>query len=108
MSAAGGIICNDPSMMRRGAGFQFQLRKEWQYLAPPQPAANDDRARRIDTMDLEDRFGEVDADCASVTHAMAPLIVVALTATTSWHFDAGWGAVHSIKRGPLSLEQTHT
>jgi hypothetical protein len=66
-------------MMRRGAGFhpdqaRRQLRKEWQYLAPPQLAANHDRTRRIDTTDREDRFGEVDADCDNVTHWMAPLI----------------------------------
>jgi hypothetical protein len=26
-------------------------------------------------MDLEDRFGEVDADCVNVTHWMAPLML---------------------------------
>jgi hypothetical protein len=44
--------------------------EELQYLAPPQLPATDDRTRRIDTMDLADRFGEVDTDCDNVTHWM--------------------------------------
>jgi hypothetical protein len=47
-----------------------RAREEWQYLPPPQLPATDDRTRRIDTMDLADRFGEV--DCDNVTHWMLP------------------------------------
>jgi len=36
---------------------------------------------------------------------MAPLIMWSLTATTSWHSDAGWGGVHSIKSGHSTAAQ---
>jgi hypothetical protein len=69
---------------------------------------NDDRTLRIDTMDLEHRFSGVDADCDNVTHWMAPLMLWSLTATTSWHLDAGWGAFHSIKSGHLDSGREYT
>jgi len=58
-------------MMRCSAGFhpdqaRRPLREEWQYLAPRLLTANDNRARRIDTVNLKDRFGEVDADRADL------------------------------------------
>jgi endonuclease I len=39
-----------------------QLLKEWQHLAPPQPASNYHRPCRIDAMHLEHRLGEINAD----------------------------------------------
>src|SRR4029450_8886185 len=79
-----------------------QLLKERQHVTAPGLAPNNHRPCRIDTMDLEHRLGEINADRDNLSHWMAPLFMWSLTATTSWHSDAGWGAVHSITSGRLS------
>ena len=80
-------------VVRRGAGLHpdqtgRQLLEERQYLTSAQLAANDDHTLRVDTMNLEYRLREIDANRDDIPHWMAPLIMWSLTATTSWHSDA--------------------
>ena len=60
-------------MMRGRTGLdpdqaRFKASKERNHLASPQAPARHDRAARIDGMNLENIFGEINADRDSLTH----------------------------------------
>lgn len=64
-------------MMRRGAGLDpyeagRQLLEERQHMAPPQLAADQHIARRIDAVDLKHRFGDVETDGGDRFQAWLP------------------------------------
>src|SRR5688500_19659788 len=90
-------------VMRSSAGFHAdeagrQLRKEPQHLCAPQLPANQNLARRIHPVHLEDALRQVHTDRANFLHRRL-LSIRSLPTTSSWHVDAVAGAVH-----PISLK----
>src|SRR5258705_2964294 len=69
-----------------------QLREEGQYLPAAQRLADDNIAHRINTVNLKNAFGQIQADRDNLHDGWLPWLVVALTASTIWHSDAGSGS----------------
>jgi hypothetical protein len=68
-------------MMRRRAGFQAnQARrnpgKKRKDLAASQPLTHHHATCRVDRMNLEDIFCEIETNCCNVTHGWLPLLVI--------------------------------
>src|SRR5580692_3804723 len=61
---------------------------------PPELTANADLACLVRALDLKNRLGDIQTNCANLLHGR--LLSVAFRTTTLWHFDAGTGAVHPI------------
>src|SRR5262245_33267799 len=82
-------------MMRRGAGLDAdearrQLLKERQDVTALELAANDHIACRIDAVDLENRFCNVETDRRNRLHVWLLRIMGASTATTSMALMCRW------------------
>src|SRR5665811_2177397 len=73
-----------------------RLAKEGQDLRPPQLPTDDHRAGCINPVNLKNRLGDIQTNRCNLLHGWLLSIVIASTATTVWHLDAGGGAVHSI------------
>src|SRR5215468_11940372 len=91
-------------MMRRSAGFDAdkarrQLLKEWYNVPALELTANDYISRRVNAVDLKNRFGDVETDCRDRLHLGSSESWGPQQHPHPWHFRAGGGAVHSIKSG---------
>src|SRR5580700_11440189 len=69
---------------------------------PPELTANADLACLVRALDLKNRLGDIQTNCANLLHGR--LLSVAFRTTTLWHFDAGTGAVHPIIHVFLRLD----
>src|SRR5665811_2197955 len=76
-----------------------RLAKEGQDLRPPQLPTDDHRAGCTNPVNLKNRLGDIQTNRCNLLHGWLLSIVIASTATTVWHLDAGGGAVHSIISG---------
>src|SRR5665811_2150899 len=76
-----------------------RLAKEGQDLRPPQLPTDDHRAGCTNPVNLKNRLGDIQTNRCNLLHGWLLSIVIASTATTVWHLDAGGGAVHSIRSG---------
>jgi hypothetical protein len=84
--------CFDANEARR------QLLKKWQNVSALESTANDYITRRVNAVDLKNRFGDVETDCRDRLHLGSSSESWGLNSTqTRWHFRGG--AVHSIKSG---------
>ena len=81
MSAAAGLH-------RHGAGRLGC--EECEHLVPPQPLAEQDRARGIGTVHLKDMLRQIQTDCANLSHGRLPQVV--LTNTSTLAHRGRWGA----------------
>src|SRR6266446_2693660 len=93
-------------MVRRSASLNpnqawWQLLEECQNGATLQLAANDHLAGSINTMNLKDRFGDIETNCRNRLHVCLLRIVVASTATTQRHLRVGW------RSRPQHHDRTH-
>src|SRR5664279_3905881 len=82
-------------MVRRGTGFdanqtRCQLLEERQDIAPLQLSACDHLPLRINAVDLEHRFGNIETYCRDRMHAWLLQIVGALTAPTFMALTCRW------------------
>src|SRR5665811_297638 len=84
-----------------------RLAKEGQDLRPPQLPTDDHRAGCTNPVNLKNRLGDIQTNRCNLLHGWLLSIVIASTATTVWHLDAGGGAVHSIRSGHNCGRQTH-
>src|SRR4029434_4232387 len=82
-------------MMRRSTGFDAdearrQPLKEWQNEPALELAANDYITCRVSSVDLKNRFGDIETDCRDRLHGWLLRIVGALTAPTSMALPCRW------------------
>src|SRR5438876_368825 len=82
-------------MMRRSAGFDAeearrQPLKEWQNVPALELTANDYITRRVNSVDLKNRLGDIETDCRDRLHVWLLRIVGALTAPTSMALPCRW------------------
>src|SRR5262249_60844540 len=73
--------------------------KEWQNVSALESTANDYISRRVNAVDLKNRFGDVETDCRDRLHLGSSESWGPQQHPHPWHFRAGGGAVHSIKSG---------
>lgn len=75
-----------------------QFGEERQQPAARQPLAQNHLSFGVDAVHLKNRLGNVETNRRKLSHGRLSLIsVVTSSATTLWHSDAGWRAVHSIR-----------
>src|SRR5262247_2927301 len=82
-------------MMRRSAGFDAdkarrQLLKECQNVPALKLTANDYITCRVNSVDLKNRFRDIETDCRDRLHVWLLRIVGALTAPTSMALPCRW------------------
>src|SRR5262245_54616339 len=82
-------------MMRRSAGYHAdearrQLLKEWQNVPALELTANDYITCRVNSVDLKNRFRDIETDCRNRLHIWLLRIVGALTAPTSMALPCRW------------------
>src|SRR6202047_3130183 len=82
-------------MMRRSAGFDAdearrQPLKEWQNVPALELTANDYITRRVNSVDLKNRLGDIEPDCRDRLHVWLLRIVGALTAPTFMALTCRW------------------
>src|ERR1700756_252169 len=93
-------------MMRRSAGFDAdearrQPLKEWQNVPALELTANDYITRRVNSVDLKNRLGDIETDCRDRLHVWLLRIVGALTAPTSMALPCRW------RSRPQHQKRTH-
>src|SRR5215831_10668911 len=93
-------------MMRRSAGFDAdearrQLLKKWQNVSALELAPNNYITCRVNSVDLKDRFRDIETDCRDRLHVWLLRIVGALTAPTSMALPCRW------RSRPQHQERTH-
>src|SRR3974390_911195 len=62
--------------------------KELQHFRAVHALPDHCRALHVYAVNLEDRFRNIETDCANFGHGRLPSLVVRFSATTLWHFDA--------------------
>src|SRR5260370_15100311 len=82
-------------MVRRGASFYadqacWQLLEERQDVTPLQLAPDDHLATGVNSVNLEDRLGDVQTDCRDRLHGAAPLNRGSLNSATSMALSCRW------------------
>src|SRR6266540_4431623 len=93
-------------MMRRSTGFDAdearrQLLKEWQNVPPLELTTNDYITCRVNSVDLKNRLGDVEADCCDRLHIWLLRILGASTAPTSMALPCRW------RSRPQHQQRTH-
>src|SRR5215813_2800088 len=93
-------------MMRRSAGFDAdearrQLLKKWQNVSALELAPNNYITCRVNSVDLKDRFRDIETDCRDRLHVWLLRIVGALTAPTSMALPCRW------RSRPQHQKRTH-
>src|SRR5262249_23567771 len=73
--------------------------KKWQNVSALESTANDYISRRVNAVDLKNRFGDVETDCRDRLHLGSSESWGPQQHPHPWHFRAGGGAVHSINSG---------
>ena len=90
-------------VVRGGAGLDAdqaarQLGEKPQQPRAPQPLADDNLSLGVNAVHLKNRLGNVQTNRRKLSHGrLSSISVVTSSATTLWHSNAGWRAVHSIR-----------
>src|ERR1700738_2683408 len=97
-------------MMRRSAGFDAdearrQPLKEWQNVPALELTANDYITRRVNSVDLKSRLGDIETDCRDRLHVWLLRIVGALTAPTSMALPCRWRSRPQHQKQTFALQQ---
>src|ERR1700736_357504 len=99
-------------MMRRSAGFDAdearrQPLKEWQNVPALELTAHDYITRRVNSVDLKNRLGDIETDCRDRLHVWLLRIVGALTAPTSMALPCRWRSRPQHQKRTHAPQQNH-